>query len=115
VLLVVTYSTAARTGLETCVAVTKRRSFGGSGGRHCSTRRCTPRSSRSGCASRTAGDVQIEQTEPFNEFVALDKPVREAAGAYANANRNAKSTPYAAFAAGTDHPNPDSMRGNELL
>ncbi|EMA67036.1 DUF7855 family protein [Halorubrum kocurii] len=58
------------------------------------------------------GDVQIERTEPFNEFVALDERVREAASAYAR--RDAKSTPYAAFAAGTDHPDPDSMRGDEL-
>ena len=58
------------------------------------------------------GDVQIERTEPFNEFVALDEPVREAAAAYAE--RSAKSTPYAAFAAGTDHPDPDELRGREL-
>ncbi|MFC6890103.1 hypothetical protein [Halorubrum trueperi] len=57
-------------------------------------------------------DVQIERTEPFNEFVSLDGPVREAASAYAN--RETKSTPYAAFAAGTDHPPPDAMKGEEL-
>lgn len=57
-------------------------------------------------------DVQIERTEPFNEFVAVDDAVREAAAAYAD--RSAKSTPYAAFAAGTDHPDPDAMRGREL-
>jgi len=58
------------------------------------------------------GDVQIEWTEPFNEFVALDESVREAASEYAD--RNAKSTPYAAFAAGTEHPNPDRLKGEEL-
>lgn len=58
------------------------------------------------------GDVQIERTEPFNEFVALDEPVREAAAAYAD--RPSEATPYAAFAAGTDHPDPDDMRGSEL-
>ncbi|ELZ48744.1 hypothetical protein C465_09180 [Halorubrum distributum JCM 9100] len=58
------------------------------------------------------GDVQIERTEPFNEFVAVDDPVREAAAAYAD--RSAESTPYAAFAAGTEHPDPDAMRDREL-
>lgn len=58
------------------------------------------------------GAVQIERTEPFNEFVAVDEPVREAAAAYAD--RSAKATPYAAFAAGTDHPDPDTMREREL-
>lgn len=58
------------------------------------------------------GDVQVERTMPFNEFSALDERVREAATAYAN--RDQKATPYAAFAAGTDHPNPEAMRGEEL-
>ncbi|MWV66100.1 hypothetical protein GRS48_14910 [Halorubrum sp. JWXQ-INN 858] len=58
------------------------------------------------------GDVQIERTEPFNEFDAVDDAVREAASAYAN--RDAPSTPYAAFAAGTDHPDPDAMKGTDL-
>lgn len=57
-------------------------------------------------------DVQIERTEPFNEFVALDEGIREAASAYAN--RETKSTPYVAYAAGTDHPDPDAMRGENL-
>ena len=58
------------------------------------------------------GDVQIERTEPFNEYVALDASVREAAVAYAD--RESKSTPYTAFAAGTSHPDPDAMRGEQL-
>lgn len=58
------------------------------------------------------GDVQIERTEPFNEFDAVDAEVREAASAYAN--RDAKSTPYAAFASGTEHPDPDELKAREL-
>ncbi|MGQ3330977.1 DUF7855 family protein [Halorubrum sp. FL23] len=111
-LLVVTYSAAARTGLRNLCrrheeAVARR--FG-----------------RAALLGETVyaaflalrlrethgGDVQIERTEPFNEFVALDDPVREAASAYAN--REEKATPYAAFAAGTNHPDPESMRGDEL-
>lgn len=58
------------------------------------------------------GDVQIERTEPFNEFVEVDEDVREAARAYAD--RDAKATPYAAFASGTDHPDPERLKGREL-
>jgi hypothetical protein len=58
------------------------------------------------------GDVQIERTEPFNEFVAVEAGVREAAAAYAD--RAEPATPYGAFAAGTDHPDPEAMRGREL-
>lgn len=58
------------------------------------------------------GDVQIERTEPFNEFVEVGEDVREAARAYAE--RDAKATPYAAFAAGTDHPDPERLKGREL-
>jgi hypothetical protein len=112
VLLVVTYSAAARTGLRNLCR------------RHESV--VARRFGRAALFNETVyaaflalrlreshgGDVQIERTEPFNEFVAVDEPVREAAAAYAN--RTAKSTPYAAFAAGTDHPDPDDMRGREL-
>ncbi|PAU83504.1 hypothetical protein CK500_08275 [Halorubrum salipaludis] len=111
-LLVVTYSSAARTGLRNLCrrhegAVARR--FGRAalldGTVYAAFLALRLRESH-------GGDVQIERTEPFNEFVALDEPVREAARAYAN--RDAKSTPYAAFAAGTDHPDPDSMRGDDL-
>ena len=112
VLLVVTYSAAARTGLRNLCRrhepVVARR-FG-----------------RAALFDETVfaaflalrlresygGDVQIERTESFNEFVTVDESVREAAAAYAD--RSAKATPYAAFAAGTDHPDPDAMRGREL-
>jgi hypothetical protein len=57
-------------------------------------------------------DVQIERTRPFNEFAAVPEAVRDAAEAYEK--RDAASTPYDKFAAGTDHPDPDAMRGTEL-
>lgn len=57
-------------------------------------------------------DVQVERTEPFNEFEAVPEGVREAARAYAD--REHPSTPYSAFAAGTDHPDPETMREREL-
>lgn len=111
-LLVVTYSSAARTGLRNLCR------------RHEET--VARRFGRAALLDETeyaaflalrlreshGGDVQIERTEPFNEFVTLDSAVREAAAAYAD--RDAKSTPYAAFAAGTEHPDPDAMRGSEL-
>jgi len=57
-------------------------------------------------------DVQIERTRPFNEFEALDSSVREAARAYENRER--PSVPYATFADGTDHPEPGEMRETDL-
>ncbi|WP_121820207.1 DUF7855 family protein [Halostella salina] len=58
------------------------------------------------------GDVQVERTEPFNEFADAPDAVREAAAAYEN--RDATSTPYAKFVAGTDHPSPERLREREL-
>jgi hypothetical protein len=57
-------------------------------------------------------DVQIERTRPFNEFAAVRDEVRTAAEAYED--RETPSTPYAKFAAGTDHPDPDAMRDVDL-
>jgi hypothetical protein len=59
-----------------------------------------------------AGDVQIERTEPFNEYADVPDAVREAAAAYEA--RESKSTPYDKFAAGTDHPDPAAMRARDL-
>ncbi len=56
--------------------------------------------------------VQVERTEPFNEFAAMEDDVREAAVAYEN--RETPSTPYGKFASGRDYPDPDEMRGEEL-
>lgn len=59
-----------------------------------------------------AGDVQIERTRPLNEYEEVPDGVREAATAYES--RDSPSTPYAKFAAGTDHPAPSAMRDREL-
>ena len=56
-------------------------------------------------------DVQTERVEPF---VDSDVPasVREAATAYEA--RDQASVPYRQFAAGTDHPTPESMRSRDV-
>lgn len=56
-------------------------------------------------------DVQVERVEPF---VPGEVPasVREAASAYEC--RDEPSVPYRQFAAGTDHPSPESLRDREL-
>ena len=59
-----------------------------------------------------AGDVQVERTEPFNEFADVPESIRAAAEAYED--RDHPSTPYAKFAVGTDHPDVESMRDVEL-
>ena len=56
--------------------------------------------------------VQVEWTEPFNEFERVSAGVREAATAYED--RETAATPYARFAAGRDLPAPEEMRGKEL-
>jgi len=56
--------------------------------------------------------VQVERTRPFNEFETLREPVREAARAYAD--RETPALPYAKFAAGTDHPAPADLKESEL-
>jgi len=58
------------------------------------------------------GDVQIERTAPFNEFAAVPDEIRSAAVAYES--RDSPSTSYTKFAAGTDHPSPDALRDREL-
>ncbi|MHB9287330.1 hypothetical protein ACKVMT_09870 [Halobacteriales archaeon Cl-PHB] len=56
--------------------------------------------------------IQVERTRPFNEFDAVDEAVREAAAAYED--RETAATPYARFAAGTDHPSQDAMKDADL-
>jgi hypothetical protein len=56
--------------------------------------------------------VQVEWTEPFNEFERVDEGVREAATAYEE--REQAATPYERFASGRDLPDPEEMRGEEL-
>lgn len=58
------------------------------------------------------GDVQIERTRPLNEFDEVPERVREAASAYEA--RESPSTPYAKFTVDTEHPDTESMRGQEL-
>ena len=57
-------------------------------------------------------EVQLERTEPFNEFEGVREGVREAARAYEA--REEPATPYAAFAAGRDLPGKAEMREREL-
>lgn len=57
-------------------------------------------------------DVQVERTQPLNEFAEVPDPVREAAAAYES--RDHASTPYSKFERGTDHPSPATMREREL-
>ncbi|MEZ3116005.1 hypothetical protein RYH80_08745 [Halobaculum sp. MBLA0147] len=111
-LLVVTYSTAARTTLRNVCRSheeTVRRRLG-----RAALFRETAFAGFLACRLRAKhGDaVQVERTEPFNEFRALRPAVREAATAYEA--REEPSTPYDAFAAGTDHPSQAAMREEEL-
>jgi len=62
--------------------------------------------------AKHGADVQVERTRPFNEFRAVPDAVREAATAYEE--RQHESTPYAKFAAGTEYPSPETMRQSEL-
>lgn len=57
-------------------------------------------------------DVQVERTRPLNEYAEVPERVREAAAAYEA--RDQPATPYEQFAAGTDHPDPDLLRDAEL-
>jgi hypothetical protein len=112
VLLVVTYSRAARTTLRNACRAheeTVVRRFGRAAllaetgfGAFLALR----------LRERHGGDVQVERTRPFNEFEDVGADVREAARAYEA--RDAASTPYAKFAAGTDHPSPAALRDREL-
>ena len=56
--------------------------------------------------------VQVEQTQPLNEFAAVPERVRDAAAAYAD--REGAAVPYEKFAAGTDHPSPAVLKEADL-
>lgn len=62
--------------------------------------------------SAHGADVQVERTRPLNEFDEVPETVRAAARAYAD--RDHPSTPYAKFAVGTDHPAPGAMKERDL-
>ncbi|MEF8819245.1 MAG: hypothetical protein V5A31_06275 [Haloferacaceae archaeon] len=111
-LLVVTYSRAARTTLRNVCASheeTVVRRFG-----RAALLRETEFGAFLGLRLREKhGDaVQLERTAPLNEYETVPDRVREAAAAYED--RDAESTPYTAFASGRDHPAPERMRGEEL-
>ncbi|MFO7926205.1 MAG: hypothetical protein ACQET5_02560 [Halobacteriota archaeon] len=57
-------------------------------------------------------DVQIERTEPFNEFRDVPEAIREAARAYQR--RSNRNVAYAKFAVDSVHPNPATMKRREL-
>lgn len=57
-------------------------------------------------------DVQVERTEPFNEFRDVPEAVRTAARAYER--RPNPSTAYEKFAVGTAHPSPAELKRREL-
>jgi hypothetical protein len=111
-LLVVTYSQAARTSLRNVVRThegTVVRQFG---------RAALLAETEWGAflalrlAEKHGSDVQLERTAPLNEYSEVPARVREAAAAYED--REAASTPYDRFATGTDHPQPDELRAREL-
>lgn len=57
-------------------------------------------------------DVQLERTEPFNEFRDVSESVREAARAYeSRPNRN---TAYAKFVVDSPHPKPAELKRRDL-
>lgn len=57
-------------------------------------------------------DVQVERTEPLVAGRDVPEGVRQAASAYAD--REQPSTPYGKFARGRDHPDPGAMKASEL-
>jgi hypothetical protein len=112
VLLVVTYSRAARTALRnTCRAheATVVRRFG-----RAALLEATEFGAFLALRLREThpDDVQVERTRALNEFEEVPERVRRAATAYAD--RDQPHTPYERFAADTDHPDPATMRDVEL-
>lgn len=57
-------------------------------------------------------DVQLEQTQPFNEFRDVPDAVREAAQAYEN--RPNENTAYAKFAVDSPHPGAAELKRRKL-
>lgn len=111
-LLAVTYSRAARTTLRNLARAHESsvvRRFG-----RAALFEATEHGALLACRlrERHPEDVQIERTVPFNEFADAPDSVREAAVAYER--EAAKHTPYARFAAGTDHPDPERLREQPL-
>jgi len=112
VLLVVTYSRAARNSLRNVCRIHERsvvRRFG---------RAALFEATEHGAflalrlREKHPDDVQLERTEPFNEFRDVREPVREAAQAYES--RENPNVAYAKFAVGRRHPDPEELRSREL-
>jgi hypothetical protein len=112
VLLVVTYSRAARRDLRNVCrgheGTTVRR-FG-----RAALFEATEHGAFLACRLREKhpDDVQVARTRPFNEFADVDPAVRAAAAAYEA--RETPSIPYRRFAAGTDHPDPARLKDRSL-
>jgi hypothetical protein len=112
VLLVVTYSRAARTSLRNACRTheeTVVRRFG---------RAALLDDTHYGAfialrlVEKHAADVHVKVTRPLNEFADVPESVRDAARAYET--RESPSTPYHAFVRGTDHPSPSTLRDRRL-
>ena len=112
VLLVVTYSPAARTSLRNACRTheeTVVRQFG---------RAALFDDTHHGAflalrlLAKHGADVHVELTRPLNEFADVPDSVRDAVTAYES--RSSPSTPYWAFARGTAHPPPSTLREREL-
>lgn len=111
-LLVVTYSRAARTTLRNVCRSHEEsvvRRFG-----RAALLEATGQGAFLACRlrERHPDDVQVERTRPFNEYDDVPDDVHEAAVAYER--ESGSYTPYAKFATGTDHPTPDALREREL-
>jgi len=112
VLLVVTYSRSARTSLRNVCRThdaTVVRRFG---------RAALLEANEHGAflalrlREKHPDDVQVERTEPFNEFRDVPDAVRAAAASYEN--RADRNVPYAKFAVDSDHPSPATLKRREL-
>lgn len=108
----VTYSRAARTSLRNLARGHEESVVRGLG--RAALLEATEHGALLACRlrERHPDDVQIERTRPFNEFADVPEEVRRAAAAYES--EAGEYTPYAKFAAGTDHPDPERLKGQEL-
>ncbi|WP_372910516.1 hypothetical protein [Salinigranum sp.] len=111
-LLVVTYSRAARTSLRNVCRTheeTVVRRFG---------RAALLDDTHHGAflalrlAEKHDADVHVELTRPLNEFADVPDEIRAAARAYES--RDSPSTPYHAFVRDTDYPSPSTLRERQL-
>jgi hypothetical protein len=112
VLLVVTYSRAARTSLRNVCRTheeTVVRRFGRAallaGSHHGAFLALRLR-------EKHPEDVQLERIEPFNEYRDAPEAVREAASAYED--RSNPNVAYGKFAVDSPHPSPAELKRREL-